>query len=1846
MVNDDDDQILPLHQFCSNLSGSEQWDYAVYDQPCQWDGGAGNYRFALVAGSEYGDGSLASAPVLARSTSLSVSVSSTLPPVNSEPNQTPVDWDDVNWQTLLPEHQPVGAIPGDFQVTQSGAASYRIPIKVSQGRGDFAPQLALTFNSHAGPGYAGEKWSLGGLSSISRCGQTIAQDVSSTTVALDNSQDRFCLDGQRLILKAGGNYGDHATEYRLELNDHTRVYFFNPMSAPSHFVVQRKDGTTEYYGAIPDFSGTGSAYIPAEGIDDSSVALLWPLSRREDSAGNYFEYDYLRAGLSQLPTTNCSTAGAIEWVPSSIRYTGNGNHTPHSSLNFEWEANAMCRASATDVAYATGRINGQALQSTLRLAAIRSMDGADEIRRYDLGYRNTDRRDFLETIKECWGSSSGDCYTTPTEIVWDHGSIEHGGVRNASGTIDRFRSAQAGDIDGDGRDEVAFLQKQNGNAVFGYFDSDFVNGQVQIVQTPSARIDGTNTVGMGDVKRFGWALADVQGNGRMGVVFGRYHGNNFNVCNNGDPCVEVLFKPYANEQFSGQSHRIGVINKIEGDFDPELDALSISVSDLDGDGLVDVIAHRSSELNIASNRHMAWVWLNNSQRHHSIPSWTNAIPLINSGFIKDDPTQCEGNYIHRVRAEIQSGGFSLDHSSRTALVVQARVSEFCVTGPIPRASQEMPPIMTEQELQHLIQNSTEGLIFNRNINESGIYFISLSEQNGEWSGGLSKAASIEIREGNHDSRLAPVDFNGDGLTDVLKIAAVNDGDDIELELLINQGTTGQPDQMFQSAPGFPVDHHLKFKKRGLISMADITGDGRPELMIPAATDGRSAIEWRSWPWVDASGLKPSSLIASGQLIIDDQDDEHPETLLMFDPDGNGVTDFGVLGDHGLGGESLRWAESSVSGNNVERFVPNHSVSAITDGLGAMTLIDYLPQSSVRVYRRDTGNGWADGTPLLAPVYDLIGSTYVVSSVSSSAPAVDPQAAGSVEDTFEANAMTTVEYHYTGAKLQGYGRGSLGYRQMASFSPDTRVLTVTEYYQPFPLTGLPRRTAQFYIPSGQPPWQSEHDFDSQPLCSSSCDQAFYAYVNNSWQVPTGVHILSESHSSWAEYWGENGSNASAGYVYLYPSRIEDTSYQPRSSLSGPITGSTPIKRVVTEMLDVNGAPVDAFGNVLKLRVETYDLTAGDRLAGRQTTVNRYLTDIDWIDSSIPGSAGAVPSWKLGRLSCSLVRHERDGHSGARASAFEYDPITGRLATEHAGLNVSSGAGDSWCTDQTNLSSLAARTTRYQRDAFGNIGYTYTDYAEDPAQPQRKITRGSRTDFDSAGRYVSRELVRQSASGNWGLVRTVEARDRYGNPTRVRDQFGQLHESRYETSGRLRAMASATGEISVHTIRNAHALCPAGRTAYVELAATASGGWTLSCYDLLGREVRQATRGLADSIDAAPYAFIDSYYDFQSRPVAVSEPYHDPGLANNAQQCTQGTLDLTCSTPFVTVSHFDVVGRLRRVDLPVFNGPARYQRIDYDGLRTITIDPGGYRHEMIANALGDTVEEIAPDGAITRFAYDAFGQLESVDGPLAADTITLDYDYLGHKIAMDDPDKGQWFYGHNALGELQCQLDANGNATRNDFDDLGRTVAQDLYTVSASVLANPPHTAIGALNCAALSGSSSRLDRAFIPYASTSAGRTGASGQLEWETFVSPAPTGSGWSEVRHDYGYDRYGRAHQTDTTITEPGGIDYRYTDSTRFDRYGRVLVQFDATGGSRGDLYRYSPTGHMQSMHDARWRLDHPDNPTYVTLERADARGNVVNARLGNGIELQRTYDPATGEVQLRGDFNPRAPNRYVSLY
>ncbi|UII77352.1 FG-GAP-like repeat-containing protein [Flagellimonas sp. HMM57] len=144
-----------------------------------------------------------------------------------------------------------GSTIGNLSVSPTGAVTYSVPIDVPPGINGIQPEIALAYNSQSGNGLAGWGWNVSGISVITRIPSTLFHDNQIDAVDFD-SNDRFTLDGQRLILKIG-TYGANGAEYQTESYSNIKItshgtHHTSGIAGPSYFKVYYPDGSIAFYG--------------------------------------------------------------------------------------------------------------------------------------------------------------------------------------------------------------------------------------------------------------------------------------------------------------------------------------------------------------------------------------------------------------------------------------------------------------------------------------------------------------------------------------------------------------------------------------------------------------------------------------------------------------------------------------------------------------------------------------------------------------------------------------------------------------------------------------------------------------------------------------------------------------------------------------------------------------------------------------------------------------------------------------------------------------------------------------------------------------------------------------------------------------------------------------------------------------------------------------------------------------------------------------------------------------------------------------------------------------------------------------------------------------------------------------------------------------------------------------------------------------------------------------------------------------------------------------------------------------------------------------------------------------
>ena len=179
-------------------------------------------------------------------------------------------------------------------------------------------------------------------------------------------------------------------------------------------------------------------------------------------------------------------------------------------------------------------------------------------------------------------------------------------------------------------------------------------------------------------------------------------------------------------------------------------------------------------------------------------------------------------------------------------------------------------------------------------------------------------------------------------------------------------------------------------------------------------------------------------------------------------------------------------------------------------------------------------------------------------------------------------------------------------------------------------------------------------------------------------------------------------------------------------------------------------------------------------------------------------------------------------------------------------------------------------------------------------------------------------------------------------------------------------------------------------------------------------------------------------------------------------------------------------------------------------------------------------------------------------------------------MEDPDMGVSTYSYNAFGELLSQTDAKGQTVSMSYDALGRMTE-----------------------------------------------RIEAEGTTTWEYDTEDKGIGklsslSGPDGYVESYVYDVLGRVHSQTVSNAAEGTS---FTTGNRYDEYGRVDSLIYPSGFTVRNVY--DSLGYLKEVRRA-------DNDyLYWRADVMNARGQLEQQSLGNGMVTLNGYDPLTGRIE-----------------
>ena len=494
--------------------------------------------------------------------------------------------------------QPVGGLHGRFSVDPNGKANYVFPLPVPPGINGQHPRLQLKYSSTQANSSLGIGWSIDGLSRITRCSPNRSVDGFLAPIGFGAS-DRFCLDGQRLIMIKGSTYGADQSEYRTEIESWRRIvaHGTHPTSGagcsggPCWFSVTDRFGHAAIYG-------TGSAGIAA---GQGPAVRVWNIASTTDLNGNQVTYSY-----TQDPLESGSTTGA--YYIAEIDYTANAaaGVVANRKVQFTYEPR-----SDTVVKYQ----GGASIQQTARLSRVTTEVQATVAQDYRLTYHAaTPSR--LASIQACASTGADAACLPPTMVQWSSAITGFAApvtaLNDEFGVKDNWSShgtRLVADVNGDGlSDIVAFgtrvvsgvatagawvaLSQGTSFAAPGNWSSAFSGTSWSPEQTPRL---------VADVN--GDGRADVVGFGSDGVLVGLSDGTQF--------ASQTVFPHFGARDWNAAD-------------DPRV------ATDVNGDGCADIVGFQSgihvALADCAGSFGQPQLWT--SSTAFSAPNWSGSTPRL------------------------------------------------------------------------------------------------------------------------------------------------------------------------------------------------------------------------------------------------------------------------------------------------------------------------------------------------------------------------------------------------------------------------------------------------------------------------------------------------------------------------------------------------------------------------------------------------------------------------------------------------------------------------------------------------------------------------------------------------------------------------------------------------------------------------------------------------------------------------------------------------------------------------------------------------------------------------------------------------------------------------------------------------------------------------------------------------------------------------------------------------------------------------------------------------------------------------------------------------------------------
>jgi RHS repeat-associated protein len=286
--------------------------------------------------------------------------------------------------------------------------------------------------------------------------------------------------------------------------------------------------------------------------------------------------------------------------------------------------------------------------------------------------------------------------------------------------------------------------------------------------------------------------------------------------------------------------------------------------------------------------------------------------------------------------------------------------------------------------------------------------------------------------------------------------------------------------------------------------------------------------------------------------------------------------------------------------------------------------------------------------------------------------------------------------------------------------------------------------------------------------------------------------------------------------------------------------------------------------------------------------------------------------------------------------------------------------------------------------------------------------------------------------------------------------------------------------------------------------------------------------------------------------------------------------------------------------------------YHGLSSTVTNPAQQSKTDNKDAVGQLAQSLDPAGNPTSFTRDAYGDLTQTTDP-KGNNVTITYDNLGRKIKMVDPDLGRIDYCIDPRGLLWQQISpierakigtqtsyctqrwnsGTASATNFFYDVLDRMTERQEPDLDSHWAYD---SQVGSSSCGSATGASQgKLVEAY-------------------------SVLGNGTKDYDRVESYDNIGRQSQSMTCLGQA-----TVTSVVAYDSWGRTSsttrgIAGDSAGSKIYSQY-YNSNGYLAQIA----RTVSAGTTVLWETKRQDAGNRVLDTALGNGLFINREYNPYT---------------------